>query len=135
MDEEYKRANLGKASEINHVPVHPVGLGMENIVSSITSLIDEETACLAANKQYDIASVNMRKSRLLYDFNLAMTAINPDKIDKNLTIKIQMMGKSLKKNIHHFNCQINAARELLEIMVSSINEFNSDKTYRHVKIK
>lgn len=135
MEEEYKRANLGNPIEVNHMPGRPAGLGLEKVVASITGLIDEETACLAANMQYDIASVNMRKSRLLYDFNLAMLVINPDEIDKNLAVKIQVMGKAIKKNMHHFHCQLTAARELLDIMILSIAEYNGDKTYKNKKIK
>ena len=66
----------------------PAGLSREamnasfaRVVASISSLVLEETQALRANRPFDLAGSNARKSRLLYDFNCACRAIDLAQLD------------------------------------------------------
>ena len=103
--------------------------GFSKVIDSIIAIASEETAALKANRPFDIATMSMRKTRLLHDYNGAARSLDVALIDQSVREKMKLMHSVLEQNLHQFNAHASALREIVTLMMEAAQEQQNDGTY------
>jgi hypothetical protein len=102
---------------------------ISKIISGLLTCIREETIALKANQRYDLAGSNARKSRLLYELNIAAGGIDPPNHSPELGAQFKILRAELAANALLVKGHVTALREISELMIGLIRKEEADGTY------
>jgi hypothetical protein len=106
---------------------HPVNLSA--IIARIEAAIDEETAALRGNLDFDIPASNARKSRYLYELNKASHCIGLQDISTEERVKLASLREKLAANEAAILAHISAVTEVAALIQKAIERAETDGTY------
>lgn len=99
------------------------------VMRRIEAVIDEETASIRTDVNFDIAASNARKSRYLYDLNKCSYGLQPDDLqDEHRSSMLRLRGK-LDENSKVISAHLTAVREVADILQTAIQRAEADGTY------
>lgn len=99
------------------------------LIEKLEQLLDEERADLSLGRFAFIAEFNARKSQLLFDINRAMRNFTPAEADDSLQSLHAQTRRKLAANRAVLAVHLEAAREIVALILQTIQEAESDGTY------
>lgn len=104
--------------------------GLLNLVARIESFIDEETAAIKGNPQYDLKSSNTRKSRYLYELGKAFRALGNSEPSQAVVDAVTNMRERLAINARAIEMHLGAVGEIADLVQDAIEPgHQADGTY------
>lgn len=101
-------------------------------IRHLEDVIDSETRLLLEGGNPDLAEINARKSRGLYDFNKAMTKasdIAGPTMMKGLQPLLDSLKQKLEKNCEALQLHLRAVGELADLIRGALETQDADGTY------
>jgi hypothetical protein len=125
---EYNGETSGRstASEFAQPP-RPASLAA--LIGRIEQAIDEETASIRTDLDYDLKSSNARKSRYLYELNKAVKAAGSGQLVAEQREAILRLRDKLVRNQAAILAHLNAVNEVAQLIQGAIQRAEADGTY------
>jgi len=101
-------------------------------IRHLEDVIDTETRLLLEGGNPDLAEINARKSRGLYDFNKAMTKaanLAGPSVMKGLQPLLDNLKQKLEKNCEALQLHLRAVGELADLIRGALETQDADGTY------
>ncbi|MDR6433109.1 hypothetical protein J2782_002855 [Brucella pseudogrignonensis] len=101
-------------------------------IRHLEDVIDSETRLLLEGGNPDLAEINARKSRGLYDFNKAMTKASDvagPTMMKGLQPLLDSLKQKLEKNCEALQLHLRAVGELADLIRGALETQDADGTY------
>jgi len=117
----------GRAQKSAETSSRPVNLSA--IIGRIEAAIDEETAAIRGNLDFDIPASNARKSRYLYELNKASRCVNLRDISTEERNQLAGLREKLAANEAAILAHINAVTEVAALIQKAIQRAEADGTY------
>lgn len=108
-------------------PARPASLG--TIIARIEQAVDEETASIRTDMNYDLKASNARKSRYLYELSRAMKGIGAAQLIAEQREAVVRLRDKLAKNEAAIRAHLNAVNEVATLIQSAIQRSETDGTY------
>ena len=108
-------------------PARPASLS--TIIARIEQAVDEETASIRTDMNYDLKASNARKSRYLYELSRAVKGIGAAQLIAEQREAIVRLRDKLAKNEAAIRAHLNAVNEVATIIQSAIQRSETDGTY------
>jgi hypothetical protein len=99
------------------------------IISRIEQTVDEETASIRTDMDFDLKTSNARKSRYLYDLNKAIKAAGNGKLAAEHREAIMRLRDKLVRNQAAILAHLNAVNEVATLIQGAIQRAEADGTY------
>jgi hypothetical protein len=99
------------------------------IISRIEQTVDEETASIRTDMNFDLKTSNARKSRYLYELNKAMKGAGSGQLVAEQREAILRLREKLAKNQAAILAHLNAVTEVAQLIQSAIQRHEADGTY------
>ncbi|RXG99944.1 flagellar biosynthesis protein FlgN [Bradyrhizobium zhanjiangense] len=103
--------------------------GLLAAIRRLESIVEEETAALAAGKKIDFDDFSARKSRSMLEFVRLMRARMHLGGEIEITEEIQRLREKLERNRSVLEMHYDAVREVATVIVKAIKDAESDGTY------
>ncbi|MEZ2144982.1 flagellar biosynthesis protein FlgN [Bradyrhizobium sp. DN5] len=103
--------------------------GLLAAIRRLESIVEEETAALAAGKKIDFDDFSARKSRSMLEFVRLMRARMHLGNEIEITEEIQRLREKLERNRSVLEMHYDAVREVATVIVKAIKDAESDGTY------
>jgi uncharacterized protein with HEPN domain len=103
--------------------------GLVRVIESIISILEDETDALKHNRWFDMATMNMRKARLLHDYSSTVRGIDPRHVEPLVRGKLVRMRTALEQNMNQCRAHSAAVREIVTIVMEAECERHNDGTY------
>lgn len=104
-----------------------------SVIRRIEGYLDEETAALDKNPNFDLKTSNDRKSQGLVDLNQAMRRLRSSDINAELEQRLQAFRNKLAINMRKIRLHLEAVKEITAMLSDAIQSADSDGTYtRHI---
>lgn len=118
---------LDPAAKTTDSGPRPVNLSV--IVGRIEAAIEEETAAIRGNLDFDIHASNLRKSRYLYELNKASRCVTPQNISSAERDQLASLRQKLAANEAAILSHIDAVTEVAALLQKAIEHAETDGTY------
>ncbi|MGL3106520.1 flagellar biosynthesis protein FlgN [Bradyrhizobium sp. BR 1432] len=103
--------------------------GLLAAIRRLESIVEEETAALAAGRKIDFDDFSARKSRSMLEFVRLMRARMHLGGEIEITEEIQRLREKLERNRSVLEMHYDAVREVATVIVKAIKDAESDGTY------
>ena len=103
--------------------------GLEKVIESIISISTYEAEELKKNQTFDIATTNMRKARLLLDFNSAVKDVETINLPSRLIERLKFMQVTLRRSLRQYQFHASAIREVSNMIMEANQAQQGDGTY------
>lgn len=120
-------SKLGRTQKSTDTAMRPVDLSA--IIGRIEAAIEEETAAIRGNLDFDIPASNARKSRYLYELNKASRCVNLQEISTEERSQLASLRAKLAANEAAILAHINAVTEVAALIQKAIQRAEADGTY------
>jgi hypothetical protein len=107
----------------------PHSVNLSVIIGRIEAAIEEETAAIRGNLDFDIQASNLRKSRYLYELNKASRCMTPQNISAAERGQLASLREKLAANEAAILSHINAVTEVAALLQKAIERAETDGTY------
>jgi hypothetical protein len=108
-------------------PARPASLS--TIIARIEQAVDEETASIRTDMNYDLKASNARKSRYLYELSRAMKGVGAAQLIAEQREAVIRLRDKLAKNEAAIRAHLNAVNEVATLIQSAIQRSETDGTY------
>ena len=108
-------------------PARPASLS--TIIARIEQAVDEETASIRTDMNYDLKASNARKSRYLYELSRAMKGIGAAQLIAEQREAVVRLRDKLAKNEAAIRAHLNAVNEVATLIQGAIQRSETDGTY------
>lgn len=98
-------------------------------IERIEEIVEEETAALQRRVPIDLDDFSRRKSRGLLELTRAAAAFRTTSIDGHAAARLMSLKAKLEKNYSVLKLQLDAVKEIADILVEAARERDSDGTY------
>ncbi|MDX2202968.1 MAG: hypothetical protein NW223_09465 [Hyphomicrobiaceae bacterium] len=109
--------------------IDPAVQGLINIIQTLETVVEEETAALAARTQVDLESYSNRKSQGLMELNRASRTLEAMANHQVVAARLSGLRDKLSVNQMALKMHLDAVREISSIVANAIRESESDGTY------
>ena len=109
------------------MPARPASLG--TILNRIEQAVDEETASIRTDMNYDLKASNARKSRYLYELSRAVKGVGAPQLIAEQRDAIVRLRDKLASNESAIRAHLNAVNEVATLIESAIRRSETDGTY------
>lgn len=99
------------------------------IIGRIEEAVDEETASIQTNLDFDIKASNARKSRCLYELTRAMKGLSARDLGAEHRDGMLRLRKKLERNEIIIRAHLDAVGEVASLIQSAIQRVEADGTY------
>ena len=99
------------------------------IIGRIEAAVEEETAAIRGNPNFDLKASNARKSRYLYELNRAMKGIGQVQFLDEHREGLTRLKQKLARNEATILAHLNAVNEVANLLKSAIQNAETDGTY------
>ncbi|WP_274627851.1 hypothetical protein [Arvimicrobium flavum] len=99
------------------------------IISRIEETVDEETAAIHTDLNFDLKASNARKSRGLYELTRAMKGISEHELGIEHRDGMLRLRKKLERNEIMIRAHLDAVGEVASLIQSAIQRAETDGTY------
>lgn len=116
----------GPASELSS-PAHPAALSA--IIGRIEEAVEQETAAIRTDVNFDIKTSNARKSRYLYELNKAMKGVSKSEMLVQHREGLLRLRAKLAANEKAILAHLGAVSEVAALIRDAIQRSDADGTY------
>ena len=102
---------------------------LSTIIARIEQAVDEETASIRTDMNYDLKASNARKSRYLYELSRAMKGLGAAQLIAEQREAVVRLRDKLAKNELAIRAHLNAVNEVATLIQSAIQRSETDGTY------
>ena len=102
---------------------------LSTIIARIEQAVDEETASIRTDMNYDLKASNARKSRYLYELSRAMKGLGAAQLIAEQREAVVRLRDKLAKNESAIRANLNAVNEVATLIQSAIQRSETDGTY------
>ena len=102
---------------------------LSTIIARIEQAVDEETASIRTDMNYDLKASNARKSRYLYELSRAMKGLGATQLIAEQREAVVRLRDKLAKNESAIRAHLNAVNEVATLIQSAIQRSETDGTY------
>jgi hypothetical protein len=102
---------------------------LSTIIARIEQAVDEETASIRTDMNYDLKASNARKSRYLYELSRAMKGLGAAQLIAEQREAVVRLRDKLAKNESAIRAHLNAVNEVATLIQSAIQRSETDGTY------
>ena len=102
---------------------------LSTIIARIEQAVDEETASIRTDMNYDLKASNARKSRYLYELSRAMKGVGAAQLIAEQREAVVRLRDKLAKNESAIRAHLNAVNEVATLIQSAIQRSETDGTY------
>jgi hypothetical protein len=102
---------------------------LSTIIARIEQAVDEETASIRTDMNYDLKASNARKSRYLYELSRAVKGIGAPQLIAEQRDAIVRLRDKLASNESAIRAHLNAVNEVATLIESAIRRSETDGTY------
>ncbi|HVW56128.1 MAG TPA: hypothetical protein VHC00_10640 [Rhizobiaceae bacterium] len=120
-------SKLSRSQNSTDTISRPVNLSA--IIGRIEATIEQETAAIRGNLDFDIPASNARKSRYLYELNKAARCVSPLDISTEERTQLVRLREKLAANEAAILAHINAVTEVAALIQKAIQRAEADGTY------
>ncbi|MFC5039174.1 hypothetical protein [Tianweitania sediminis] len=103
--------------------------GLLTIIERVEQAIEEETASIRSDLQFDVAGSNIRKSRHLYDLTRALKAHGIADLPATAKDSLARLREKLAENQTVITAHLSAVTEVAAMMQTAIQRAEADGTY------
>ncbi len=103
--------------------------GLLRAIERTRATIEEETAALSSSARADHSEFRLRKDICLLDLSRRVPAFDRGRTDPILMTALLNLKDAIIRNQTMLRCHVNAARTVSAIILETIAEEESDKTY------
>jgi hypothetical protein len=125
---EYTQFN-GEPSGPEPAPMPARPASLSTILNRIEQVVDEETASIRTDMNYDLKASNARKSRYLYELSRAMKGVSAPQLIAEQRDAIVRLRDKLGRNESAIRAHLNAVNEVATLIESAIRRAETDGTY------
>jgi len=108
-------------------PTRPASLS--TIIARIEQAVDEETAAIRTDMNYDLKASNARKSRYLYELSRAMKGVGAAQLIAEQREAVVRLRDKLARNESAIRAHLSAVNEVATLIQSAIQRAETDGTY------
>lgn len=109
--------------------IDPAVQGLISIIGALETVVEEETAALAARTQVDLETYSNRKSQGLMELNRASRNLEAMANHQVVAARLSGLRDKLAANQMALKLHLEAVREISSIVANAIRESESDGTY------
>jgi len=102
---------------------------LSSIIRRIEDAIDLETVAIRKDTNFDLAASNARKSRYLYELNLAASGLSPQSLSDEHRDGLVRLRKKLEINEQTILAHLSAVKEVAGMLQDAIQRAETDGTY------
>lgn len=99
------------------------------IIGRIEETVDEETAAIHTDLDFDLQASNARKSRCLYELTRAMKGVSERDLNADHRDGMLRLRKKLERNETMIRAHLDAVGEVASLIQSAIQRAETDGTY------
>jgi hypothetical protein len=110
-------------------PSPPRPAALSAIIGRIEEAIEQETAGIRGNPDFDIKTSNARKSRHLYELNRAMKGLPQAEVLSEHSAALTRLRGKLTENEQALRAHLNAVTEVAGLIRDAIQNAEADGTY------
>ena len=125
---EYAQFN-GEPSGREPAPMPARPASLSTILNRIEQAVDEETASIRTDMNYDLKASNARKSRYLYELSRAVKGVSAPQLIAEQRDAIVRLRDKLGRNESAIRAHLNAVNEVAALIESAIRRAETDGTY------
>lgn len=103
--------------------------GLLTIIERVELAIEEETASIRSDLQFDVAGSNIRKSRHLYDLSRALKTHGIADLPATAKDSLERLKAKLAENQEVIKAHLSAVTEVAAMMQTAIQRAEADGTY------
>lgn len=100
-----------------------------NLLRRATAVMDEETQLLTASPSSDVSDLVARKNRYLFELSIAMEDVVLGPQDLEALSELKKLKEAADKNERRLAVQINASKEIVDILGNLAQASSKDGTY------
>lgn len=108
-------------------PARPASLA--SIINRIEEAVDEETASIKTDMNFDLKASNARKSRCLYELSKATKGIDAHRLIAEQRDAIVRLRDKLARNEAAIRAHLSAVNEVASLIQGAIQRAEADGTY------
>lgn len=128
---EYSQFNsespVREASFDHMAPARPASL--TSIINRIADAVDEETASIKTDMNFDLKASNARKSRCLYELSKATKGVDAQRLVAEQRDAIIRLREKLVRNEAAIRAHLSAVNEVASLIQGAIQRAEADGTY------
>lgn len=124
-----QQANAGMQAVSTGLQKEQSTIGLEKVIDSIITIASFENDALKNNRKFDLATTNMRKARLLLDFNSAVRATDKSQISPPIHESLLRMRAVLARNLSQYQSHATAVQEVVHMIMETAQAQQDDGTY------
>ena len=124
----YLPGTPARAPDETRLPPTAAVAGFLAALDRLEETIDLETSALEAHKPADIGDFNNRKSRSLLEITRLARALPPG-AQPRLKMRLDRLHAKLKRNQTVLKLNLEAVREISDLLLGALGEADSDGTY------
>lgn len=108
-------------------PARPASLA--SIINRIEEAVDEETASIKTDMNFDLKASNARKSRCLYELSKATKGVDAHRLIAEQRDAIVRLRDKLARNEAAIRAHLSAVNEVASLIQGAIQRAEADGTY------
>ena len=124
-----QQANAGMQAVSTGLQKEQSTIGLEKVIDSIITIASFESDALKNNRKFDLATINMRKARLLLDFNSAVRTTDKSQISPPIHESLLRMRAVLARNLSQYQSHATAVQEVVHMIMETAQAQQDDGTY------
>lgn len=102
---------------------------LTSIINRIAEAVDEETASIKTDMNFDLKASNARKSRCLYELSRATKGVDAQRLIAEQRDAIVRLRDKLARNEAAIRAHLNAVNEVASLIQGAIQRAEADGTY------
>lgn len=102
---------------------------LTSIINRIADAVDEETASIKTDMNFDLKASNARKSRCLYELSKATKGVDAHRLIAEQRDAIVRLRDKLARNEAAIRAHLNAVTEVASLIQGAIQRAEADGTY------
>ena len=105
---------------------------LKAVITRLGAFVENETAEIRSNRQFDFQASSEKKSRLLFELNKASRGCDFSTLDRSVIDQLAHLKKALASNEAQIKAHLSAIREVSDLMVDILKNEEANGTYGEV---
>lgn len=102
---------------------------LKALLKRTAGILREETTMLKKNPGSDVSEISIRKNRQLFELSIAMKDMDGNWRYKDVHQELDDLKKAAAENEHTLSANIEAAKQVIQLLGNFVQENNNDGTY------
>ncbi len=104
-------------------------IALSKSIDRIDTLLNSENEALIGKHDIDLEESAYLKGRAMLDLDLAGKAVGPENLPSEIVVRLQDLQEKLSMNMKLISTQLNAVKDVSDLLSKVMKEHDSDGTY------